>query len=126
MADGTKGKCVQFFLCDSNDKIIMDGRTVIDIRETESVCHSYQDICCGLSSIKDDRKGCGWRNPDGVGFKITGAEHAGHTVNKVRKLKVRAGEWDLNLSTEYYPHQDRDVDTVKVHHKHLIWHQMSE
>ncbi|VVC98029.1 unnamed protein product [Leptidea sinapis] len=32
MADGTKGKCVQFFLCDSNDKIIMDGRTVIDIR----------------------------------------------------------------------------------------------
>ncbi|XP_050676731.1 phenoloxidase-activating factor 2-like [Leptidea sinapis] len=164
MADGTQGKCVQFFLCDSNDKIIMDGRTVIDIRETESVCHSYQDICCGLSSIKDDvnpitpklaqRKGCGWRNPDGVGFKITGAEHgeayfgefpwmvvifsidspdvpigggsiihpravltAGHTVNKVRKLKVRAGEWDLNLSTEYYPHQDRDVDTVKVHHK---------
>lgn len=44
---------------------------------------------------------------------LTGA----HCMNakKAEEIKVRAGEWDTQIKTEQYPHQDRDVEQVIVH-----------
>jgi len=44
---------------------------------------------------------------------------AGHCVDKFRRnaneLKVRCGEWDTQNTTEPYPHQDRKVQSLKIH-----------
>lgn len=45
-------------------------------------CENYLDVCCAAPDVTDQkitprptvRKGCGQRNPEGVGFRITGAK----------------------------------------------------
>ncbi|GBP33101.1 Phenoloxidase-activating factor 2 [Eumeta japonica] len=98
---GAVGECVQYYLCDSNNTIIADGVGIIDIRRIfmkrtpaacttfrvrDGPCESYLETCCLLAdkrppenpitpapdTNKPTRTGCGWRNPEGVGFRITG------------------------------------------------------
>lgn len=84
-AEGEDGVCTNYYLCNTNNSIITDGSGLIDIRVQEGVCTNYLHVCC----IPPDRRtpdnpitpppdklpqheGCGWRNPDGVGFRIKG------------------------------------------------------
>lgn len=73
-------ECVPYYLC-ANGTIVEDGMGIIDIRIDDGPC-DYLSICCEpndrvekpITSKTDDpkEKGCGNRNPKGVGFRITG------------------------------------------------------
>lgn len=80
------GDCVPYYQC-ANGSIITDGEGLLDIRlgqddNTNNVAHPCPGLfetCCSLRSdkpmIPPDTKinvGCGIRNEDGVGFRITG------------------------------------------------------
>ncbi|XP_014260481.1 tryptase-2 isoform X2 [Cimex lectularius] len=75
-----KCECVPYYLC-ANNSIITDGTGILDIRLKGDLCESYLDVCCGkplpseeaIKPIQRGRRGCGTRNIDGVGFRITGA-----------------------------------------------------
>ncbi|XP_062140889.1 phenoloxidase-activating factor 2 [Drosophila sulfurigaster albostrigata] len=80
---GYQKECVPRWLC-SNDTINTSGENIIDIRiDTESPCKGYFNKCCDLPNKIDKKdepinpvvtnKGCGYRNPNGITFKITGA-----------------------------------------------------
>ncbi|XP_047119356.1 phenoloxidase-activating factor 2 [Schistocerca piceifrons] len=90
-------ECVPYYLC-QNDSIITDGVGLIDIRSgldslsirlsrsaehpgiQDGPCENYLDVCCKKPQTVDRpitptphiRSGCGRRNPEGVGFRITG------------------------------------------------------
>lgn len=75
-------ECVSHFLC-KNSKIVKDGSGLIDIRfdgEEPRECEDYLEVCCSLGETTDipivtpppTPQGCGFRNVDGIGFKITG------------------------------------------------------
>ncbi|XP_063989685.1 phenoloxidase-activating factor 2-like isoform X1 [Diachasmimorpha longicaudata] len=74
-------ECVPYYQC-QNGSIVDDGVGLIDIRLQAPGCESYLDICCKRPDIIRNpdptprpvpvRRGCGWRNPQGVGFRITG------------------------------------------------------
>lgn len=79
---GDQCTCVPYYLC-ANDSIITDGTGVIDIRfGNGNPCTTSVDVCCGKSISREPnepitpkpkgRLGCGKRNTDGVGFRITG------------------------------------------------------
>ncbi|XP_038221007.1 phenoloxidase-activating factor 2-like [Zerene cesonia] len=80
--DNEPGVCVVYYLCNDNGTLNTDGAGIIDIRISESACPSYLDVCCRTSRVRDSddpitprpeiKKGCGWRNPNGVGFVSTG------------------------------------------------------
>lgn len=79
-------------MCDKNNAVITDGTGIIDVRfgeeETASLaakpqvkyeCSDYLTVCCAAGDITVDpiitpnvRQGCGYRNRDGVGFRIKG------------------------------------------------------
>ncbi|CAB0005829.1 unnamed protein product [Nesidiocoris tenuis] len=74
--------CVPYYLC-ANDSIITDGTGLIDIRfGNGNPCTTSVDVCCGKTLEREPdhpitpkpkgRNGCGKRNTDGVGFRITG------------------------------------------------------
>ncbi|XP_044734070.1 phenoloxidase-activating factor 2-like [Chrysoperla carnea] len=74
--------CVPYYLC-LNNSIITDGEGLIDIRMQDGPCTSYLDFCCKTENkipIQTNKidfplkksVGCGIRNPEGVGFRITG------------------------------------------------------
>ncbi|KAI5640770.1 trypsin domain-containing protein [Phthorimaea operculella] len=86
---GEVGECVRYYLCDTNNEVITDGTSIIDIRVRDGPCASYLDTCCILKDTRPPdqpltprpppvqpdqpkREGCGWRNPEGVGMKTTG------------------------------------------------------
>ncbi|XP_045489786.1 phenoloxidase-activating factor 2-like isoform X2 [Pieris rapae] len=82
MNDSSPGECVRYYLCNANNTVITDG---VGKGVKDGPCPSYLDVCCSLPDIRklDDlitpappvdkqRKGCGWRNPNGVGLRITG------------------------------------------------------
>ncbi|KAJ0169978.1 hypothetical protein K1T71_014584 [Dendrolimus kikuchii] len=81
--DNHPGQCVSYYLC-VNNTINKDGTSVIDIRLNDGRCPNYMDTCCleGDTSepqttqeptiIEPERVGCGWRNPNGVGFVAVG------------------------------------------------------
>ncbi|EDW64546.1 phenoloxidase-activating factor 2 [Drosophila virilis] len=80
---GEQKECVPRWLC-SNDTINTSGENIIDIRiDTGSPCTKYLERCCDLPNKRDtpeipvgpidQNRGCGYQNPNGVGFKITGA-----------------------------------------------------
>ncbi|XP_043269851.1 phenoloxidase-activating factor 2-like [Venturia canescens] len=74
-------ECVPYYQCHPNGTIITDGKGLIDIRVSGS-CEHYSDSCCKASDripphdvvtpAPRPRNGCGRRNPEGVGFLITG------------------------------------------------------
>ncbi|CAB0041732.1 unnamed protein product [Trichogramma brassicae] len=79
--NGEACECVPYYLC-SNGTIIDNGVGIIDIR-ISGPCNNYLDVCCtepnkvsngSLIPPTKKSKGCGYRNPDGVGFRITGAK----------------------------------------------------
>ncbi|CAL7939218.1 unnamed protein product [Xylocopa violacea] len=91
-AQSTNCECVPYYLC-RNGTIAIDGVNVIDLRSgfgddpdvqllsrSGTKCEHYMSICCAPPDKTDDRitprsverKGCGQRHPDGVGFRITG------------------------------------------------------
>ncbi|XP_023025022.2 phenoloxidase-activating factor 2 [Leptinotarsa decemlineata] len=76
--------CVPFYLC-RNGSINTNGEGIINIREKPGnlPCSNVFQVCCKpedksetplttTPSPSPRPKGCGYRNPDGVGFKITG------------------------------------------------------
>lgn len=83
------GECVPYYLCDGN-QIITDGTGIIDIRvgedtNEETECPNYLDSCCEKGNVIEEppvtatksppvnnQYSCGQRNPDGLGFRITG------------------------------------------------------
>lgn len=73
--------CVPYYLC-MNNTLVTDGTGVIDIRSKQSSCPSYLDVCCEkplddnqrITPAPTVREGCGKRNPEGIGFRITGDE----------------------------------------------------
>ncbi|CAD1477023.1 unnamed protein product, partial [Heterotrigona itama] len=74
-------ECVPYYQC-RNGTISQNGETLIDIRAFSSPCENYLDVCCKLPDKINpgeiitpspiERKGCGQRHPNGVGFRITG------------------------------------------------------
>ncbi|KAJ8664739.1 hypothetical protein QAD02_006401 [Eretmocerus hayati] len=74
-------ECVPYYQC-QNGTIIKDGLGIIDIRLGATSCENYLDVCCSAENRRTPdnivtprpvvRKGCGQRNRDGVGFRITG------------------------------------------------------
>ncbi|XP_057336380.1 phenoloxidase-activating factor 2-like isoform X2 [Microplitis mediator] len=73
-------ECVPYYQC-QNNSIVDDGVGLIDIR-IRGVCENYLDICCKRPNILEPNnrvtpkpivwQGCGQRQADGVGFRITG------------------------------------------------------
>lgn len=73
-------ECIAYYLC-RNGTTVVDGLGLIDIRLGKT-CVDYLDVCCKPpDKYKPDevpkpppkeRIGCGQRNPEGVGFRITG------------------------------------------------------
>lgn len=80
-----EGECVPYYQC-ANGQIITDGEGLLDIRfgEENSVnkeahpCKGLFETCCTLKSETPNipevgcNNGCGHRNINGVGFRITG------------------------------------------------------
>ncbi|XP_039968213.1 phenoloxidase-activating factor 2-like [Bactrocera tryoni] len=81
-ACGVNKECVERFLCDENGAVVRNGETIIDIRFGDENSCNYLEVCCSTEEkltepnvpIKpaDAHTGCGYRNPSGVGFRITG------------------------------------------------------
>lgn len=77
---GVDRECVPRYLC-KNEQIITDGTGVIDIRIGGDTC-GYLEVCCEIQNKTTtpiipivppiQHEGCGYRNPDGVGFRIIG------------------------------------------------------
>ncbi|KAG5870995.1 hypothetical protein JTB14_021866 [Gonioctena quinquepunctata] len=75
--------CVAYYLC-NNGTIIKNGEGIIDIRINDGPCgNNYLQECCNQEDIRTEpvpqpplpvklTTGCGYRNPEGVGFRITG------------------------------------------------------
>ncbi|XP_054009337.1 phenoloxidase-activating factor 2-like isoform X2 [Hylaeus anthracinus] len=74
-------ECVPYYQC-NNGTILDNGVGLIDLRAF-GPCENYLDVCCKPPDRKNEttpsppvvRKGCGQRNPQGVGFRITGANN---------------------------------------------------
>lgn len=72
-----------YYLC-KEGKINTDGSDLLDIRfNEENECIDYFEQCCETGDVKTDviiptttkpiiGQGCGLRNAEGVGFRITG------------------------------------------------------
>jgi len=84
--NGLAGECVPYYLC-KDGKINQDGSDLLDIRfNEESPCVDYFEQCCETGDvlppthtsphppILNPQKSltCGYRNVEGVGFRITG------------------------------------------------------
>ncbi|XP_058797006.1 phenoloxidase-activating factor 2 [Phymastichus coffea] len=78
-------ECVPYYQC-QNGSITENGAGIIDIR-VQGGCDDYLEVCCtppnlipgqdvNIPTVRPplERKSCGQRNPDGVGFRITGAK----------------------------------------------------
>lgn len=97
------GECVPYYQC-ANGSIITDGEGLLDIRFGEEngqnevhPCPGLFETCCTLRAEKPNlpdvriNQGCGIRNINGVGFRITGdkdneAQFGEHTDVFVYKL----------------------------------------
>ncbi|XP_071443169.1 phenoloxidase-activating factor 2-like [Hetaerina americana] len=77
--------CLPYYQC-ANGSVIDDGASLIDIRMRNPGCDNYLDVCCKTPRGGEEEAavvqpgvnevfagGCGARNPQGVGFRITGA-----------------------------------------------------
>jgi len=74
--------CVPYYQCHAdNNTINTDGIGLIDIRINDGQCSSYLDVCCKHPDVVEKttpapppnkHTGCGYRNADGIGFRITG------------------------------------------------------
>lgn len=70
---------MSFYQCE-NGQINTDGIGLLDIRFNEEQECAYLQTCCNVGNILDKpsipepkhKVGCGYRNADGIVFKITG------------------------------------------------------
>lgn len=83
--NGGLGECVPYYLC-KEGKINTDGSDLLDIRfNEENECVDYFEQCCDTGDVhtvpittppttisKGGSQKCGFRNAEGVGFRITG------------------------------------------------------
>jgi hypothetical protein len=107
------GECVPYYLC-ANNTFITDGEGLIDIRfgdDNPRQCHDYLETCCGIEDKVVERithappvdkpSGCGYRNNNGIGFRITEKDsdsQYGEFPWMVAILKEeRAGDQILNV-----------------------------
>lgn len=71
---------MQFYQCEDG-KVLTDGSGLIDIRFSDESPCDYLQTCCRVADVLDQPKtppplnhvGCGYRNVNGVGYKISGA-----------------------------------------------------
>ncbi|KAM3957629.1 LOW QUALITY PROTEIN: phenoloxidase-activating factor 2-like [Aphomia sociella] len=84
--NGEKCKCVPYYLCDNNlvgvdaNNVSVTGWGTLDIRFGEDECQESVERCCTSPKEEQDvvvptprpLKGCGYRNPKGLDFTITG------------------------------------------------------
>ncbi|CAG9765337.1 unnamed protein product [Ceutorhynchus assimilis] len=73
--------CVPYYLCD-NGIINTNGKGLIDVRSQDSVCETSWEVCCEEGDQVDNpivpppgpntQVGCGYRNSDGLGFRVLG------------------------------------------------------
>ncbi|XP_076250481.1 phenoloxidase-activating factor 2-like [Rhynchophorus ferrugineus] len=78
---GEQCTCVPYYLC-NNGSVNTNGEGIIDIRINDGPCSSYIEVCCNTEDQTDkpitptpppvQKSGCGRRNSDGIGFRITG------------------------------------------------------
>jgi hypothetical protein len=81
---GGLGECVPYYLC-KDGQINTDGTDLLDIRfNEETECVDYLEQCCETGdvlpldqklpppNIPETSSKCGYRNADGIGFRITG------------------------------------------------------
>lgn len=73
-----------YYLCSQDGNIITDGDGLLDIRidveDEPRPCPDYFEKCCAVKDKQTKpilppvqiREGCGNRNQDGIGFRITG------------------------------------------------------
>uniref|UniRef100_A0A7G3ASC6 Phenoloxidase-activating factor 2 n=2 Tax=Lutzomyia longipalpis TaxID=7200 RepID=A0A7G3ASC6_LUTLO len=78
------GECVPYYRCSQDGNIITTGDGLLDIRidveDEPRPCPDYFEKCCALKDKQvkpilppvQIREGCGNRNQDGIGFRITG------------------------------------------------------
>ncbi|XP_011190228.2 phenoloxidase-activating factor 2 [Zeugodacus cucurbitae] len=80
---GLNKECVPRSLCNEDGTVKIHGQDLINLRlDTGSPC-TYLELCCDVSSKlqqpkEDDvpqRNACGYRNSNGISFKITGAKN---------------------------------------------------
>ncbi|KAM3957636.1 phenoloxidase-activating factor 2-like [Aphomia sociella] len=72
------GKCVPYYKCREKEITTTTDYGVIDLHFDENVCKWYLDVCCSLNNILTaipteepaKKKGCGYRNENGVGFLL--------------------------------------------------------
>ncbi|XP_054082409.1 phenoloxidase-activating factor 2-like [Zeugodacus cucurbitae] len=79
---GVNKECVERFLCDAKGAVVRSGENIIDIRISREGPCGYLEVCCSteykltepniLIQPAERHEGCGYRNPTGVGFRITG------------------------------------------------------
>ncbi|XP_066150577.1 phenoloxidase-activating factor 2 isoform X2 [Euwallacea fornicatus] len=73
--------CVPYYLC-NNGTINTNGAGIIDIRINDGPCETYLEVCCDKENQEETpitptpppikQSGCGYRHPEGIGFRITG------------------------------------------------------
>lgn len=73
--------CVPYYLC-NNGSVNTNGEGIIDIRINDGPCNSYIEVCCEKDQQEEKpitptppplkQSGCGYRHPEGIGFRITG------------------------------------------------------
>ncbi|TMW39419.1 hypothetical protein DOY81_015501, partial [Sarcophaga bullata] len=78
---GVERECVPRHLC-ADGTISTTGENFIDIRINSNEVCTYNEVCCDIPNKtttpvidpfpKERHEGCGWRNEEGVGYKITG------------------------------------------------------
>ncbi|CRL07164.1 CLUMA_CG020152, isoform A [Clunio marinus] len=82
LCNGGLGECVPYYLC-VNGTINTDGSDLLDIRFGEGQeCVDYFEQCCSVGQVLPQpqppktpvqvQSQCGFRNAEGVGFRITG------------------------------------------------------
>jgi hypothetical protein len=123
MKCGENSECVPYYLCE-NGQINTDGSGLLDIRfGEEKPCLDYFEQCCAINDILPPEtkptppppltdggneqtdtvhRPCGWRNVEGIGFRITGnndheSEYGEFPWMMAILKEERAAEQSLNV-----------------------------
>lgn len=131
---GANSECVPYYLCE-NGMINTDGSGLLDIRfGEEKPCLDYFEQCCeagnilppdtkptqgppvvpnqdkGPQVVPEEHKPCGFRNTEGVGFKITGNNDFESEYGKRVKQLDFAKDFLIFISSRRIPMDDGNLE----------------